>query len=79
VNGFTDLVIEKDGERIAVEIETGKSDWKRNIEKNIKRGFGEVILLFTNIESMQLAQSKATGIILSDKVKMAFIQNLSKF
>jgi hypothetical protein len=57
VNGFTDLVIEKDGKKIAVEIETGKSDWKRNIEKNVKRGFPNIILLCTDSDSMQKARS----------------------
>ena len=48
VNGYTDLVIEKNGQRTAVEIETGKSDWRKNMQKNLKHGFQRVIIITTN-------------------------------
>ncbi len=48
VNGYTDLVIEKNGQRVAVEIETGKSDWRKNMQKNLKRGFQSIIIITTN-------------------------------
>jgi hypothetical protein len=48
VNGYTDLVIEKEGERMAIEIETGKSDWQKNIDKNLKKGFQQIIIYATN-------------------------------
>ena len=48
INGFTDLVLEKESDKIAVEIETGKSDWRKNIQKNIERGFQKIILIATN-------------------------------
>jgi len=48
VNGYTDLVIEKDGERYAVEIETGKSNWHLNVKKNLAHGFEHIILVATN-------------------------------
>jgi hypothetical protein len=48
VNGYTDIVIEKNGERIAVEIETGKSDWRKNMQKNLKCGFQRIIIITTN-------------------------------
>ena len=48
MNGYTDLVIEKDNERVAVEIETGKSDWRKNMQKNLKGGFQRIIIITTN-------------------------------
>lgn len=53
VNGYTDIVAEKDGKRIAVEIETGKSDWRANILKNIKHGFPRIVILTTNEAAYQ--------------------------
>lgn len=44
------MVAEKDGKRIAIEIETGKSDAIYNISKDIKEGFDEVISLPLNIK-----------------------------
>jgi len=53
VNGYTDLVIEKNGKRFAVEIETGKSNWRINVNKNIKHGFSCIILIATNDKTFQ--------------------------
>jgi len=47
-NGAVDLLAEKPGERIAVEVETGKSDIGANLEK-VKRGsFDRVVLVATS-------------------------------
>ena len=40
-----DIVAEKDGRRIAVEIETGKSDAVYNIRKALEAGFDEVVVI----------------------------------
>ena len=53
VNGFTDLVIQRDGKRTAVEVETGKSDWQKNLDKNLKKGFEHIIIITTNTETHQ--------------------------
>lgn len=42
-----DLVASKDGKRIAIEIETGKSDARANVKKCREVGFDEVIVLNT--------------------------------
>jgi len=42
-----DVVAEKDGKRIAIEIETGKSDSLYNIRKDVKAGFDEVLIIPT--------------------------------
>lgn len=43
-----DLVAEKEGTRIAVEIETGKSDTIYNIRKDFEAGFDEVVVIVLN-------------------------------
>ncbi len=40
-----DVVAEKDGKRIAIEIETGKSDSLYNIRKDLEAGFEEVLVI----------------------------------
>jgi hypothetical protein len=48
VNGFTDLIARSGDAVLAVEIETGKSDWRKNIVKNIKKGRTPVYVMPTN-------------------------------
>ena len=43
-----DLVLEKDGERIAIEVETGKSDAEANVRRNLANGFDRVIGVWLN-------------------------------
>lgn len=47
-NGTVDVVAERPGERIAIEIETGKSDISANLAKLSNAGFDRVILLATS-------------------------------
>jgi len=47
-NGAVDLVAERRDERIAVEVETGKSDIKTNIAKIRKAGFNRLVLMATS-------------------------------
>jgi len=61
VNGYTDIVIIKDGKRIAVEIETGKSDWRKNVEKNLKKGFSQIMIAVTNQELLLKIENEITG------------------
>ncbi len=53
VNGYADILAEKDGQKIAVEIETGKSDWRANVEKNRQNGITTVIIVATNGEAFE--------------------------
>ena len=50
-HGYTDLVAEKNGQRIAVEIETGKSNWRENIRKNLSGNYRGIFILTTNPET----------------------------
>lgn len=51
-NGAVDILATKPGRQIAVEIETGKSDIRTNIEKIKDAGFDKVILVAANPSAM---------------------------
>lgn len=76
VNGFTDIIIGKNGKQLPIEVETGKSDWKRNIEKNLKKGFATVIVAATNPECLQKIQSQIKGEPWEAKVMLKSAQGL---
>ena len=76
VNGFTDLIIGKEGKRLPVEVETGKSDWKKNVEKNLKKGFHAVVVVATNPESFQKIQGQLTEQPWSKDVLLKSAQDL---
>ena len=47
-NGVVDLLAERPGERVAVEVETGKSDVPQNLSKLRGKGFDRIVLLATS-------------------------------
>jgi len=47
-NGAIDLLAERPGERVAIEVETGKSDIKANLAKVLGAGFDRVLLVATS-------------------------------
>jgi len=48
VNGRPDIIVFKDGKKVAIEIETGKSDYVRNVERALAAGFDEVVCVAVN-------------------------------
>jgi energy-coupling factor transporter ATP-binding protein EcfA2 len=46
-NGAIDILAEKPGERVAVEVETGKSNVKGNLDKISNAGFDRIVLIST--------------------------------
>ena len=48
INGRPDIIARKDGIKIAVEIETGKSDFIGNIQRALKAGFDKVMCVATD-------------------------------
>jgi hypothetical protein len=60
-NGAIDLLAERPGERIAVEVETGKSDIEANLAKMKKGDFDRVVLLATSPEAVTLCQKAIAG------------------
>ena len=56
-DGAIDLLAERPGERIAIEIETGKSDIKENLTKLRDAGFDRLILIATSPEAVSACTS----------------------
>lgn len=67
-----DVVAEKDGKRIAIEIETGKSDAVYNIRKDLEAGFDEVICvcLTEKIKDKIMQELKKSGLDEDKRVKL---------
>jgi len=55
-DGFVDVVAERPGERVAIEIETGKSDIKMNVQKLRGLGFDRVVLVATSPSAVAACQ-----------------------
>ena len=55
-DGFVDVVAERSGERIAVEIETGRSDIDANLLKTRNAAFDMTILVATSPEAITQCQ-----------------------
>jgi hypothetical protein len=76
--GYTDLIAAKGEERIAVEIETGKSNWQNNIQKNRQRGFQNILILATNAEAhqkiIQVIKEQPPGVNLYVKPAQEFVE-----
>jgi DNA-binding MarR family transcriptional regulator len=68
----TDLVAVKDGQRIALEIETGKSDAVYNVRKNLEAGFSKVLCVVPNERLRDKIEGQLAGLIL-DKGKVSVI------
>lgn len=71
-SGRVDLVAEKEYEKIAVEIETGKSDFVGNVRRNLREKFTRIVVVatdtagYTKIES-QLVRS---GLLIPGRVEL---------
>ena len=48
INGRPDIIINKKDKKIAIEIETGKSNYVKNIERALAAGFDEVVCMAVN-------------------------------
>lgn len=57
-NGAIDLLVERPGERIAVEVETGKSDIRGNLAKVRDAGFDKIVLIATSPAAAGLCQKR---------------------
>ena len=53
-----DLVAERDGKRIAFEVETGKSDAAGNVQKCLDAGIMEVVVVATSEESRRTLERR---------------------
>ena len=56
-NGAVDILAQRPGERVVVEVETGKSDIKANLSKIKDGNFDRVVLLATSPAAVNTCQS----------------------
>jgi len=68
-NGAIDILAQRPGERVAVEVETGKSDIKTNLSKVEEAGFDRVVLVATSPAAMSSCQ-KAIDVLDGRDVKL---------
>ena len=70
INGgkTVDLSIENHGKKIAIEVETGRSNALWNIEKALKAGFDEVISVAVNDDVLENLKRQIQNIHSGDKI-----------
>ncbi|MFH1237940.1 MAG: hypothetical protein V1491_00700 [archaeon] len=74
INGKPDLIVIGGNKRVAVEIETGKSDAVANVEKNLKAGFDEIVSVATDdkVQEKIRRELEAKGIC-DDRVRVTTV------
>jgi len=78
INGNVDVAVKKDHYSIAIEIETGESDFIKNILKDLKAGFDLVISVATN-EMVENKIREALAVKKLDKVKRVKVTTVRAF
>jgi hypothetical protein len=75
-----DAVAEKDGIRIAIEIETGKSDYIYNAKKDLDTGFDEILVVALDRKTRDRIGSdlQESGMDKEERVKLMDISELFK-
>ncbi len=57
-SGNVDVLAVKDGKRIAIEIETGKSDILQNVRQNLLSGFENILIVATDIQAFKKVETE---------------------
>jgi len=74
--GHADIVGWKNGETIAIEIETGKSDTLTNVRQDLLSGFGRVIVVGTNKKAHRRIEKELAGAgLISPRVRVMLRDN----
>lgn len=76
-----DVVAEKDGKKIAIEIETGKSDSIYNIRKDLEAGFDRTICVTLNNKTKGriMMELKGFGLDKDERIKLLEFNELFQF
>ncbi len=67
-NGTADLLAERPGESVAVEVETGKSDIKGNLDKLKGKGFDRVVFVATSPAAVSACRNVIDGSTAPDEL-----------
>ena len=78
ISGRVDVVARKDNRKIAVEIETGLSDYLRNIRQDLAAKYDKIIVVATNKSALEKIEKSLAkeGLIIPDKIQ---IEQAGKF
>lgn len=76
-SGRTDVVASKGGGRIAVEVETGKSDFLRNIRQDLAAKYDEIIVVATDKSALEKIEKTLAkeGLIIPSKIRIELAGN----
>jgi hypothetical protein len=72
ISGRTDVVARKDNEKIAIEVETGKSDFVRNIRQDLAAKYDKIIVVATDknaFEKIERSLAKE-GLIIPNRIQI---------
>jgi len=71
-SGRVDVVAKKGNEKIAIEIETGKSDFIRNIQQNLAAKYNKVLIVATDKSAFKKIETKLVqaGLLIPGKVEL---------
>lgn len=72
-NGAIDLLAERPGERIAIEVETGKSDIKTNLSKIKDVGFDRIVMVATSPAAVSSCQKAIDNVPSSSTSAVEFL------
>ena len=73
-NGAIDLLAQKGGQKTAVEVETGKSDIKANLDKIKNAGFDRIIFVATSAAAVSACHKAIDSI---EDINRAIIEQLT--
>jgi len=65
-----DVVAEKEGKKISIEIETGKSDYIYNVKKDLDYGFDEVLIVVLNEKIREKIIVSLNGVLSEDRKRV---------
>ena len=71
-SGRVDVVARKDGEKIAIEIETGKSDFIRNVQQDLAAKYNKVLVIATDKPAFEKIEKKLAqaGLLIAGRVEL---------
>jgi len=71
-SGRVDVVAKKDSKKIAIEIETGKSDFVRNVQQDLATKYNKVLVVATDKSAFEKIEEKLaqTGLLIPGRVDL---------
>ena len=74
-SGRVDVVARKDGEKIAIEIETGKSNFVRNVQQDLAAKYDKVLVVATDKLAFGKIEKKLAeaGLLIPERIKLVLL------